>query len=50
LHARRLQLPSELKLGQDGQLQRDFSASIPQTWDVFFEVSEKDVHKWLTQK
>jgi 23S rRNA pseudouridine1911/1915/1917 synthase len=50
LHARRLQLPSELKLGQDGQLQRDFSAPIPQTWDVFFEVSEKYVHKWLTQK
>jgi 23S rRNA pseudouridine1911/1915/1917 synthase len=45
LHARRLQLPSELKLGEE--LQRDFSAPIPQTWDAYFEVSEKDIHKWL---
>jgi 23S rRNA pseudouridine1911/1915/1917 synthase len=45
LHARRLQLPPELKLGQD--LQRDFSAPIPQTWDAYFEVCEKDIQKWL---
>lgn len=48
LHARRLQLPHDLKLGQD--LQRDFSAPIPQTWDAFFGLCEKDVQKWLTAK
>lgn len=41
LHAYRLQLPAQLKLGQD--LTRDFVAPLPPTWASLFGVRNQDV-------
>jgi len=41
LHAHRLQLPAQLKLGRDAQ--RDFLAPLPATWETFFRINEHDI-------